>query len=191
MRSIFLPTLLLAGAAALAAAFVPATSHQAPPAVTKPSPAASPSEFVPCLWFDEEAEAAVRHYASVFEGARITSEMRSGGALISAKLAWRGHDLIVLNGNTKHAFNASASIVVSCKDQREIDRYWDGLVAGGTPTMCGWLEDRFGVSWQVIPESLSALLGDPDPAKARRVAEAMFQMQKLDLAALERARDGR
>lgn len=160
-------------------------------------PAAAPA-FVPCLWFEKEAEDALRFYASVFEGARIGAEMRAGdggplpkGTLVSAKLTLRGSELVVVNGGPKRAFNDSMSLVVYCGDQAEIDRYWDALVAGGQPTMCGWLKDKFGVSWQIVPRNLGELLGDPDPVAARRVMQAMLTMKKLDLPALERARAGR
>jgi len=151
-------------------------------------------KLVPCLWFGDRAEEAIRHYGSVFAGVEVLSEVRTApdGPLVSAGLRVAGQELVVLNGNPGGAFTPAVSLVVRCEDQAEIDHLWAGLTAeGGRAGRCGWLEDRFGVSWQIVPRQLPELLGDPDPARARRVAEALLQMDKLDLARLEQARDGR
>lgn len=146
------------------------------------------------LWFDTQAEDAARFYVGIFGGnSRILSVDRFGeqGAVMSVNFELDGQRYAALNGNSKLKFNDSMSLLVSCADQAEVDRFWEKLLeGGGSPTQCGWLKDKFGVSWQVVPDGLMKALHDPDPAKAARVMKAFMAMKKIDLPALERARKG-
>lgn len=147
-------------------------------------------DLKPCLWFQADAEAAANFYISVFPNSRITNVMRAGAAVIAVELVLDGTPFLTLNGRQARGFTDATSFVVPCATQADVDHYWTALTAGGEEGKCGWLTDRFGVSWQVVPNELGALLGDPDPAKAGRALQAMLGMQKLDIAALRRARDG-
>jgi predicted 3-demethylubiquinone-9 3-methyltransferase (glyoxalase superfamily) len=150
------------------------------------------------LWFERNADAAAEYYTTLFPDSRITRLTRWGdggpapkGSVMTVAFELAGHPLTAINGGPHYRLTPAVSLVVSCASQEEIDRYWDALLAGGgKPSMCGWLEDRFGLSWQVIPSSLGDLLADPDPVRAARVGQAMMGMVKLDLAALERAQCG-
>lgn len=152
----------------------------------------------PALWFDDNAEEAIEFYVSIFDDARVVASSRYGegaplpaGTLLSAEFELAGQGFLAINGGPHDQFNDSVSFYVDCADQAEVDRYWDALLAGGgTPTQCGWLRDRFGVSWQVIPEVLQRYLSDPDPQKALRATEAMLKMVKIDIAALDAAYEG-
>ncbi|MBI5433556.1 MAG: VOC family protein [Planctomycetes bacterium] len=151
-----------------------------------------------CLWFATEAEEAVRFYTSIFAGSKVLGETRWGeggfgppGSIISMDFELAGRPFMALNGAQGVAFNDSVSIAVDCASQVEIDALWEKLCAGGKPGQCGWLKDKFGVSWQVVPKELPALLMEKDPVKRKRVIDAMLQMSKLDLARLKQARDGR
>jgi predicted 3-demethylubiquinone-9 3-methyltransferase (glyoxalase superfamily) len=159
---------------------------------TKPSHLETPMpEITTFLTYDKQAEEAVRHYLSVFESGKITKTTRAASTVFSVTFELFGRNFIALNGGPTFKFSNAISLFVSCDTQAEIDRYWSGLVAdGGKEVQCGWLVDRFGVSWQIVPSALPGLLGDKDPAKAKRAMQAMMQMKKLDIAALERARDG-
>ena len=151
-------------------------------------------KIVPCLWFAKEAEEAVRFYCSILPDAKVLGESRMGpkGALISAKFQLAGQEFIALNGNPEHSFTEATSLLVNCGSQKEIDQLWTALTAdGGKPGRCGWLKDKYGVSWQVIPTVLGELLGDRDPARARRVADAMLRMDKIEIARLQQAYEGR
>ena len=140
-----------------------------------------------CLWFQTQAAEAAKFYVSLFDDAKVVSE-----SPVVTMFQLAGQQFMALNGNREQPFNDAVSLMVTCEDQREVDTLWDALLAnGGKATMCGWLKDRFGVSWQIVPAQLQALLNDPDPAKARRTAEAMMKMVKLDVAALERAHAGK
>lgn len=151
-----------------------------------------------CLWFTTEAEQAAEHYVEVFDDARIVEVSRHGeggpapaGEAILVAFELAGQQLLALNGRPDGvAFDASISLQVSCADQAEVDHYWDRLVEGGEESQCGWLTDRYGVSWQIVPTRLPELLGDPDPLRAGRAVQAMLQMRQIDIAALERAADG-
>jgi predicted 3-demethylubiquinone-9 3-methyltransferase (glyoxalase superfamily) len=154
------------------------------------------SQISTCLWFGRDAEAAVRFYVSIVPDSGIENIQRSpapwpGGAagdviLISFTLG--GQSFQALNGGTPADYGTAASISASCADQAEVDRLWSALTSdGGTEIMCGWLRDRWGIPWQIVPEMLPRLLADPDPAVAARVFTAMTKMVKLDVAALERA----
>ncbi len=149
-----------------------------------------------CLWFEREAEAAARFYVSLVPGSSLTGISRSpaawpggdAGDVIVVTFTLGGQSFQALNGGTPAAYGTAASISVACADQVEIDRLWTALTAdGGSAMQCGWLRDRWGVPWQIVPENLPRLLADPNPAVAGRVFAAMVRMGKLDAAALERA----
>ena len=150
-------------------------------------------KITPMLWFDGDAEDAARLYVSIFEDAAIDhiSRMPDGTPLVVA-FTLAGQRLTALNGGPQYSFTPAISFVVDCDTQEEVDRYWDLLSEGGPPEaqQCGWLQDRFGVSWQVVPRQLGEYMSDPDPEKAGRTMQAMLQMKKLDIAGLKRAHDG-
>jgi predicted 3-demethylubiquinone-9 3-methyltransferase (glyoxalase superfamily) len=151
----------------------------------------------PFLWFDGQAEEAANFYVSLFPNSRITAVSRFGevgpgpaGSVLTVGFELDGAVFQALNGGPDFKFNESVSFVVNCKDQAEVDRYWDALSEGGQTNVCGWLKDRYGLSWQVTPQVLIDLIGDPDQAKADRVMAAMMQMTKIDIAKLEEAAAG-
>ncbi|MEI2731692.1 MAG: VOC family protein [Dermatophilaceae bacterium] len=153
--------------------------------------------ITPFLWFDDQLEQALDFYTRVFPNSRVAETARypegspgKAGTLMTAAFELDGQRFIGLNGGPHDAFNDAVSFVVACADQAEADRYWAALTDGGTPVQCGWLKDRFGVSWQVVPHGLTELLADPDPQRARRATEAMLAMVKLDIAAIRAAADG-
>jgi predicted 3-demethylubiquinone-9 3-methyltransferase (glyoxalase superfamily) len=146
------------------------------------------------LTFDGRAEEAVAFYTSIFDNSRILSQTRYGeagpgaeGSLMTATFELDGQELVALNGGPSFEFSQGISLLVDCQTQEEVDRYWEALGGGGETGPCGWLTDRFGVSWQVVPRRLSELLGDPDREKANRAMEAMLQMGKIEIEGLERA----
>ncbi len=147
------------------------------------------------LWFDTNAEAAVEHYMQLFPGSRVTKVARWGkgapgpeGSVMTIQFELYGQSFVALNGGPHFEFTPAISLFVSCDSQAEVDALWDRIVAsGGTPSQCGWIADPFGLSWQIVPKQLGALMGDPDPNKAGRVANALMGMVKIDIAALERA----
>lgn len=148
-------------------------------------------KITPFLWFDSEAEPAATLYCSVFENSRITDISRAGEKVMSVTFELDGQRLMALNGGPHYQLTPAFSLFVSVETQAELDRTWEALLAGGgKPTQCGWLVDRFGLSWQVIPTVLMKLMGDPDPARAGRAVQAMMGMVKLDIAGLERAAAG-
>ena len=150
-------------------------------------------DIKPCLWFRAEAEDAARFYVSIFPGSEIVNVMRGGpdAAAVAVGFILDGKPFLALNGRPEAGFTDAHSLVVSCDTQADIDRYWDALSSnGGAEGRCGWLKDRYGVSWQIVPRNMGALLGGPDPAAAGRAVQAMLGMRKLDIAALERARKG-
>jgi predicted 3-demethylubiquinone-9 3-methyltransferase (glyoxalase superfamily) len=145
------------------------------------------------LWFNTEAEQAANFYVSLFTDSRILSVDRFGpdGAVMSVKFELAGQQYAALNGNVKQKFNDSISLLIGCEDQNEVDRLWARLLAdGGKPTQCGWLKDKYGVSWQVVPNGLMNFLAERDPVKSGRIMQAFMAMQKIDLPTLERARAG-
>jgi predicted 3-demethylubiquinone-9 3-methyltransferase (glyoxalase superfamily) len=154
--------------------------------------------FTTCLWFDTQAEEAAQFYTSVFKDTRMGQVSRYGeagpgpaGTVITAEFELNGQKFVALNGGPEYTFTEAVSFQIPCADQDEVDYYWERLTAdGGQPGPCGWLKDRFGLSWQVVPAVLGSLLGDPDPSKAAAATKAMLSMGKLDIAGLERARDG-
>ena len=151
------------------------------------------------LWFDDDAEEAVRFYTSLFPDSKVLARSTWGdggpmpkGSLMTARFTLAGHELVALNGGPMFHFNEAISLMVRCEDQAEIDRLWQKLTeGGGKPGQCGWLKDKFGLSWQIVPASLETMLQDKDPAKVKRVTSAFMQMTKFDLAALQRAYEGR
>jgi predicted 3-demethylubiquinone-9 3-methyltransferase (glyoxalase superfamily) len=156
------------------------------------------SDVTPCLWFDGEAEEAANFYVSLVPGSRIEHVQRNvvdhragktGSALV-VEFTLSGRRFLALNGGMRFDYTPAVSFHIGCADQAEVDRLWAALSAGGTTERCGWLRDRYGVSWQIVPTVLPRLLGDPDPATAQRVMQAMLQMAKLDIAALEAAHRG-
>jgi predicted 3-demethylubiquinone-9 3-methyltransferase (glyoxalase superfamily) len=150
------------------------------------------------LWFERDAEIAAELYTALFPDSRITKVSRWGdggpapkGSVMTVAFDLAGHRLTAINGGPHYSLTPAVSLVVSCETQDEIDRYWHALIAGGgKPSRCGWLVDRFGLSWQVVPSALGELLTDADPAKAARVGQALMGMEKLDLAALRSAHRG-
>jgi predicted 3-demethylubiquinone-9 3-methyltransferase (glyoxalase superfamily) len=152
--------------------------------------------ITPCIWLDTEAEAAAALYTSVFPNSRVTAVShygeagpREAGLVLTVELELDGHPFTLLNGGPEFTPDEAVSFQISCKDQAEVDHYWERLGAGGEHSQCGWLKDRFGVSWQIVPDRLVELLGDPDPERATRAMQAMLGMKKLDIAALEAAAD--
>lgn len=157
------------------------------------------SGITPCLWFDGRAEEAAQFYVSLFPDSRIDSVTRSPadnpstseGDVLLVQFTLDGRPFTALNGGPQFPFTEAVSLQVDCADQAEVDRYWEALVEGGGEySMCGWLKDRFGLSWQVIPREMSAYLGGPDPDGARRAMEALLEMRKLDVEAMRRAYEG-
>jgi predicted 3-demethylubiquinone-9 3-methyltransferase (glyoxalase superfamily) len=145
----------------------------------------------PCLWFERQAEEAANFYVSLFPNSRIVSKALGPDSSTQVlEFDLDGRRFTAFNGRSEVGFNDSVSFMIDCEDQAEVDRYWDALTAGGQPVQCGWLKDRYGVSWQVVPKALPRLLSDPDRAKAGRVGQAMMKMIKLDVAALEAAAKG-
>ena len=160
--------------------------------------------ITPCLWFDSEAEEAARFYVGIFPNSKVTDTLRyskaghevhgqPAGKVLTVAFELDGQPFTALNGGPQFKFNEAVSFQVPCKDQKEVDHYWEKLGAGGDPKaqQCGWLKDRFGVSWQVFPARLLEMLADKDRGRADRAMVAMMEMKKLDLAALERAFNGR
>lgn len=151
-------------------------------------------KITPFLWFDGKAEEAANFYTSVFSGSKIVNIMRYGeagpgpkGSVMSVTFQLHGQDFIALNGGPMFTFSAAISFFVDCATQEEVDELWKKLSAGGEKQRCGWLKDKYGVSWQIIPTALGELLHDKDPARATRVMQAMLQMDKIDIASLRRA----
>jgi len=140
-------------------------------------------KITPFLWFDTPLDAPLAHYASIFESFRALSQ-----SPMSASFEIEGQRFHALHGGPQHRFTEAVSFLIDCEDQAEVDYYWERLTAdGGEESMCGWLKDKYGLSWQVIPKALMRYLGDPDRAKADRVVQAMLKMRKIDVAALDRA----
>lgn len=147
--------------------------------------------ITPFLWFDTQAEEAMNLYVSIFKQSKVLTVNRMQGRVISAEFELGGLKFMALNGGPHHAFNEAISFFVGCETQQEIDDLWTKLAAnGGAPGRCGWLKDKFGLSWQIVPNGLGRMLGDSDPEKSGRVMNAMMQMDKLDLGRLQQAYDG-
>jgi predicted 3-demethylubiquinone-9 3-methyltransferase (glyoxalase superfamily) len=151
-------------------------------------------KITPCLWFDTQGEEAAKFYTSVFPNSRIVDVSRYGsagprpeGTVMTVDFELDGQSFVALNGGPEFTFNEAISFQVSCETQDEVDRYWETLSEGGEQGPCGWLRDRFGVSWQIVPTALPRLLADPDRDKSQRVMSAMLQMRKIEIDELERA----
>lgn len=151
-------------------------------------------KVTPFLWFNTEAEEAANYYVSLFKNSKVTNIARYGeagpgptGTAMTVAFELDGEAFTALNGGPHFKFTEAVSFVIDCKDQAEVDHFWEGLSKGGSPSQCGWLKDRWGLSWQIVPAILPKLLTDPDQAKAGRVMAAMMQMSKIDIAALEAA----
>src|SRR5438270_11520576 len=154
-------------------------------------------KITPFLWFDHEAEEAVNFYTSIFEDSRVKiltrySEAGPGpkGTVMTIAFELVGQDFVALNGGPHFKFTEAISFVVNCDTQEELDKFWQKLSEGGTEIQCGWLKDKYGLSWQIVPTRLPELLQGNDPERSERVMKALFQMKKLDIAALERASRG-
>ena len=158
------------------------------------------TKISPCLWFDHEAEAAAHFYTAIFKDSKITAITRYGeagkeihgkppGSVLTVAFELNGQSFTALNGGPVFKFNEAVSLQIECENQQEVDYYWEKLNEGGEPRaqQCGWLKDKFGLSWQVVPKILPQLLSDPDTAKSERAFQAMLKMKKLDIAGLQRA----
>ena len=156
------------------------------------------SKIRPCLWFDGEAEEAANYYVSLLPNSRIDRVQKNvmdspagkAGTVLVVEFTLAGQRFMALNGGTRFEYTHAISFAVDCADQAEVDRLWSALSGGGAIERCGWLKDRYGVSWQIVPTVLGEMLSDPDPAKAQRVMQAMLQMIKLDIAGLKAAYEG-
>jgi predicted 3-demethylubiquinone-9 3-methyltransferase (glyoxalase superfamily) len=151
---------------------------------------------IPCLWFDGQAEQAAAHYTAIFPNSEILGVSRYGpdmgapeGQVMTVEFSLDGQRYVGLNGGPQFTFSEAISFQIHCADQDEVDHYWTRLADGGEEGPCGWLKDRYGVSWQVVPTRLFELVGDADPGRAQRATQAMLAMKKIDIAALERAAD--
>lgn len=162
-----------------------------------------PNRIIPCLWFDSQAEEAAKFYTSIFKNSKILAISRYGkegfefhgkpeGSVMTVEFELDGQPFTGLNGGPIFQFNEAISFQVDCETQEELDDFWEKLSAGGDPKaqQCGWLKDKFGVSWQVFPQSMNKLLNDPTSAKSQRAMKAMMQMKKIDIAAIRAAYDG-
>ena len=154
-------------------------------------------KITPFLWFDNNAEEAMNFYVSIFRNSKVGTVTRYGeagpgpkGSVMSATFTLDGQDFFALNGGPQFAFTPAISFFVNCETQQEVDELWENLSAGGRKDRCGWLQDKYGLSWQIIPSALTTLLRDKDPAKANRVMKAMLQMDKIDIAQLKQAYNG-
>ena len=153
-------------------------------------------KITPNLWFDKQAEEAAEFYVSVFKDARIIGKTHypqgsgQAGQVLTVEWELNGQRFVGINGGPQFKFDEAVSFAISCEDQDEVDYYWEKLTDGGEESVCGWLKDRFGVSWQVVPQGMEELFSDPDPERSQRAMEAMLKMRKLDIAALQSAADG-
>ena len=147
-------------------------------------------QITPFLWYDSQAEEAMNFYLSIFKSGKVLNLQRRDGKVFSASFELLGQRFIALNGGPHFKFTEAVSFFVDCEPQAEVDELWDQLIAGGgSPGRCGWLKDKFGLSWQIIPKALGKLMGDPDPKKAHAVLQAMLKMNKIIIADLERAHE--
>lgn len=151
-------------------------------------------KITPCLWFDNQAEEAMNFYVSLFKNSRILSLTRYGeggpgpqGTIMTASFQLDGQELMALNGGPYFKFTEAISLFVNCETQAEVDELWDKLSEGGEKEQCGWLKDRYGLSWQIVPTALGEMLGDPDPRKSQNVMQAMLKMTKIDIDTLRHA----
>ena len=154
-------------------------------------------KITPCLWFDNNAEEAVNHYRAIFKNSKIGTVLRCGesgpgpkGSVLTIAFELEGQEFIALNGGPIFKFNEAISLSVDCKTQTEVDELWERLSDGGQKGQCGWLKDKFGLSWQIVPSALVEMLQDQDAAKSARVMAAMMQMNKIEIETLKRAYEG-
>lgn len=154
-------------------------------------------KITPFLWYEDKAEEAANFYVSLFKNSSIQNIARYpdnvpgyGGKVMTVEFKLDGQEFIALNGGPHYTFTPAVSMFIKCEDQAEVDRLWDALLEGGTPDRCGWLRDKFGLSWQVVPLGLQELMQDKDPGKAQRATAAMMQMVKLDINELRKAAEG-
>ena len=155
-------------------------------------------KITPCLWFNGQVEEALDFYTSVFDSARVKDvsyydkgSPMGAGAILTATFDIEGQEFMILNGGPQFTFNEAISFVVHCNDQEEIDYYWNNLTAnGGQESMCGWLKDRYGISWQIVPAMIAKLMAGTEPEKSARAFQALMQMKKIDIATLETAYKG-
>jgi predicted 3-demethylubiquinone-9 3-methyltransferase (glyoxalase superfamily) len=156
------------------------------------------TDVTPCLWFDDDAEAAILFYTELIPGSEVVALDRypdavpgMGGKVMHAHFRLGGRDYYAMDAGPQFPFTEAVSMFVACSDQAEVDRYWDALTAdGGQEQPCAWLKDRWGLSWQIVPDRLVELIRDPDPDRSHRAIQAMFTMTKIDIAAIEAAADG-
>ena len=153
-------------------------------------------KLVTCLWFDTQGEDAAKFYTSVFPNSKLGKISRYGsagprdeGTVMTVAFELMGQEFVALNGGPEFTFNEAISLQIDCQSQEEVDYYWEGLSAGGEEGPCGWLKDRYGVSWQVVPRALTTLIQDPDPGRSQRAMAAMLTMRKIDIAAVQAAAD--
>lgn len=151
-------------------------------------------KITPYLWFEDQAEEAVNFYTSIFKNSKILNVSRYGeagpgpaGSVMTATFELDGQEFMALNGGPQYKFTEAISFLVNCKTQKEVDELWEKLSDGGEEGPCGWLKDKFGVSWQIIPTALGEMLSDPNPSKAQRVMEAMLKMKKIEIPVLQQA----
>lgn len=155
-------------------------------------------KITPFLWFDDQAEEAANFYVSIFKNSNIETVARYGeagpgpkGGVMTVDFQLDGQKFVALNGGSRFEFTEAISFVVNCETQREVDEFWDKLSEGGEESMCGWLKDKYGLSWQIVPTVLTDMLQDRDAEKAKRVMEAMLKMRKIDIDVLKRAYEGK
>ncbi|MGC2061183.1 MAG: VOC family protein [Candidatus Sulfotelmatobacter sp.] len=155
-------------------------------------------KIVPFLWFDGNAEEAMKFYTSIFKNSKVGEIRRCGdagpgprGSVLTVKFQIEGQEFMALNGGPHFKFTPAISLFVNCETQAEVDELWEKLLAGGKAMQCGWLTDKFGISWQIIPRALGELMGDKDPQKSQRVMQAMMKMIKIDVEGLRRAYEGK
>lgn len=153
--------------------------------------------IIPNLWFDTQAEEAAEFYTSVFPDSRILAIARytdagpgTPGSVMTIDFELDGHPVTAINGGPAFTFSEAVSLAIECRDQEEIDHYWNALLDGGEESQCGWLKDRYGFSWQVVPRGMDAMFNDPDPDRSQRAMQAMLDMKKIDIAILQAAADG-
>lgn len=148
-------------------------------------------KIIPFLWFDSNAEEAINFYVSIFKNSKLLSKTPGpDGKVLAATFQLEGQTFYALNGGPRFKFTEAISLFVNCETQEEVDELWEKLSAGGEESMCGWLKDKYGLSWQIIPTALGELMGDKDPVKAGRVMQAMLQMNKIDIQKLRQAYEG-
>jgi predicted 3-demethylubiquinone-9 3-methyltransferase (glyoxalase superfamily) len=150
--------------------------------------------ITPCLWFDDQAEEAARFYTSIFKNSKIGEVTHYGegaprpkGSVLTVRFHLDGQEFLALNGGPDFKFTEAVSFIVNCETQEDVDRMWEQLSAGGEKVQCGWLKDKYGMSWQIVPTVLAKMMSDPDPARAARVMQAVMRMKKLDIKELEEA----